>query len=126
MRVNGMDLDLVNLRSETYADSRIPEMAFGTPQQDAMRRDFTINSLFYNINTGMVEDFTERGLEDLHAGLIRTPLPASETFTDDPLRVLRAIRFGARFNFELDAELMEAASSSQVRLSHMKFAETSE
>ena len=51
MKLDGLELDLVNLRSETYADTRIPEMSFGTPTQDAERRDFTVNSLFYNINT---------------------------------------------------------------------------
>lgn len=51
MKINNIWIDLVNLRSETYAaDSRIPTMQFGTPEQDALRRDFTINSLFYNIN----------------------------------------------------------------------------
>lgn len=54
MRLDDLELDLVNLRSETYADSRIPEMAFGTPHQDAERRDFTVNSLFYNLNTCQV------------------------------------------------------------------------
>ena len=54
MKVGELELDLVNLRSETYADSRIPEIAIGTPEQDALRRDLTINSLFYNINTGQV------------------------------------------------------------------------
>ena len=53
MKVGDLELDLVNLRSETYTSSRIPDSTpFGTPEQDALRRDFTINSLFYNINTG--------------------------------------------------------------------------
>lgn len=83
MKINDQWIDLVNLRSESYAsDSRIPIMEFGTPEQDALRRDFTINSLFYNITTGLVEDFTGRGLEDLRAGIMRTPLPAIETFQD--------------------------------------------
>ena len=82
-------------------------MQFGTPEQDAMRRDFTINSLFYNINESRVEDLTHRGLEDLRQGLLRTPLAAMETFMDDPLRVLRAVRFGTRFGFELEASLVE-------------------
>ena len=56
-------VDLVNLRSETYnTDSRIPEMAFGTPEEDASRRDFTVNAMFYNINERKVEDFTGRGM----------------------------------------------------------------
>ena len=53
-----MDLDFVNLRKEIYTDSRIPEIEFGTPLEDAERRDLTINSLFYNINEQKVEDFT--------------------------------------------------------------------
>lgn len=57
-------------------------MQFGTPEQDALRRDFTINSLFYNINKGIVEDFTGKGIDDLKEGIIRTPLPPKETFLD--------------------------------------------
>ena len=76
MRVHGSWLDLVNLRSESYSEgSRIPEARFGTPTQDAERRDLTINALFYNISTDTVEDFTGKGLSDLQGGLIRTPLP---------------------------------------------------
>ena len=54
MKVGSLELDLVNLRSETYADSRIPTSTFGTPEEDALRRDFTINSLFYNTTTNEV------------------------------------------------------------------------
>ncbi|KAG2449716.1 hypothetical protein HYH02_005243 [Chlamydomonas schloesseri] len=117
MKIGEVWLDLVNLRSETYAaDSRIPTMTFGTPQQDALRRDFTINALFYNISAGgVVEDLTGRGLQDLRDGLIRTPLPPMETFLDDPLRVLRAVRFGTRFGFQLHPDILEAAASEQVR-----------
>jgi len=117
VRVRGTWIDLVNLRSEAYAEnSRIPTMAFGTPAQDAYRRDLTINSMFYNINENCIEDLTEKGMEDLRAGVIRTPLPPLETFLDDPLRVLRAVRFSARFQFELDPTLVEAASGDEVRV----------
>ena len=116
MRVHGLELDLVNLRSEKYAeDSRIPEMAFGTAEEDALRRDLTINALFYNINTRTVEDLTGRGIDDLRAGVARTPLPPRTTFLDDPLRVLRAVRFAARYGFALDAELEAAAGLPEVR-----------
>lgn len=117
VKVGDLWLDLVNLRSETYANSssRIPVMEFGTPEQDAVRRDFTINSLFYNINTKSVEDLTGRGLDDLRQGIIRTPLPPSETFLDDPLRVLRAVRFATRFNFELDGPILAAAAQDNIR-----------
>jgi tRNA nucleotidyltransferase/poly(A) polymerase len=117
MKVRGIWIDLVNLRSEEYAKhSRIPMMEFGTAEQDALRRDFTINALFYNLNEGTVEDFSGRGLQDLRSGLIRTPLPPKETFLDDPLRVLRAVRFASRFGFELEAGLLDAASDDEVRL----------
>ncbi|GAB4823351.1 hypothetical protein N2152v2_010397 [Parachlorella kessleri] len=114
MKIRGVWIDLVNLRSETYTQhSRIPTMEFGTPEQDAERRDFTINSMFFNINSGDVEDFTQRGMTDLRAGIIRTPLPPKETFLDDPLRVLRAVRFASRFGFELEESLVDAAADEE-------------
>ncbi|KAL0950683.1 hypothetical protein HGRIS_007462 [Hohenbuehelia grisea] len=110
-RVLDRMLDVVNLRSEEYAgDSRIPnQVAFGTPLQDALRRDITINALFYNIHTRTVEDFTEKGLDDLRSGIVRTPLAPTETFHDDPLRVVRCIRFASRFGFDMVPELEAAA-----------------
>ncbi|KAK0577476.1 hypothetical protein LWI29_033443 [Acer saccharum] len=109
-------IDFVNLRCEDYSEnSRIPTMKFGTAEEDAYRRDLTINSLFYNINTNSVEDLTGRGIEDLKSGKIVTPLPPKATFLDDPLRVLRAIRFGSRFVFILDEELKKAATSNEVK-----------
>ncbi|KAL6655498.1 hypothetical protein ACP70R_006324 [Stipagrostis hirtigluma subsp. patula] len=110
-------IDFVNLRSEKYAEnSRIPTVEIGTAKEDAYRRDLTINSLFFNINNNSVEDLTGRGIDDLKKGLIVTPLPAKETFLDDPLRVLRAIRFATRFNFTLAEDLKEAASDEKVKL----------
>lgn len=111
-----MEIDFVNLRSESYASSsRIPEIQFGTAEQDALRRDFTINAMFYNIRHGNVEDLTGKGLEDLRNRLIRTPLPALQTFMDDPLRVMRAIRFASRLNFDLHQDIAEAASTDEVK-----------
>lgn len=98
-------IDFVNLRSETYGDSRIPKAVFGTPLDDARRRDFTINALFYNVTSDLVEDFTERGLADLDDGVLRTPLAAGVTFRDDPLRMMRAVRFSSRLNFSMDGDL---------------------
>ncbi|CAN4119650.1 unnamed protein product [Withania somnifera] len=117
MRLFGIWIDFVNSRAEDYSEnSRIPAIKFGTAKQDAERRDLTINSLFYNINTRSVEDFTKRGIADLKSGKIVTPLPPKQTFLDDPLRVLRAIRFGARFGFILDEELKKAAAEEDVRI----------
>ncbi|CAN8074467.1 unnamed protein product [Agarophyton chilense] len=115
MRVMDVCLDLVNLRTETYShDSRIPNIKIGTPYEDAMRRDLTINALFYNINTHAIEDFTHRGLDDIRDRIIRTPLPPQTTLLDDPLRALRAIRFASRINFSFDSLLFEACRDAQV------------
>ncbi len=111
MRVLGRWVDFVNLRSEEYSgDSRIPTVAFGTPLQDAERRDFTVNAMFYNVNLGVVEDFTGHGRSDLAARLLRTPLPAHVTFLDDPLRLLRGVRFAARLGFALHEDVLASAT----------------
>ena len=116
MRVHDVWLDLVNLRSENYSEeSRIPEMTFGSATDDAFRRDLTINALFYNINLKQVEDFTGMGLKDLQDGVVRTPLPPKTTFLDDPLRILRAVRFASRFGFVLDDEIVSAAGDADVQ-----------
>lgn len=112
--VDGQEIDFVNLRSETYTDTRIPEMQMGTPEQDAGRRDFTINALFYNIETGQVEDFIG-GLDDLQNKILRTPMEPKQTLLDDPLRALRAMRFYGRFpGFQIDPALMSALKDPQV------------
>ena len=117
MKVGNYFIDFVNLRAEEYTeDSRIPDlMRIGTAMEDALRRDLTINSLFYNINTGELEDMTGRGLTDLRRGIIATPLPPLTTLLDDPLRVLRSVRFAARLRFTMDDDLRHAASDPRVR-----------
>ncbi|KAF8710251.1 Poly A polymerase head domain, partial [Rhizoctonia solani] len=116
MHVLGHEVDFVNLRSETYAeDSRIPEIRIGTPLEDALRRDITINALFYNVHTRLVEDLTEKGLSDLREGIARTPLAPLQTFQDDPLRVLRCIRFSSRFGFEIEKEAGKAMHEQSIQ-----------
>jgi tRNA nucleotidyltransferase/poly(A) polymerase len=108
------DVDFVNLRKETYTDdSRNPQMEFGTAEEDALRRDATVNALFYNLNTGMVEDFTS-GLTDMKSKLIRTPLEPFQTFMDDPLRVLRLVRFASRLGFSIDPAAGEVMGNTKV------------
>ncbi|KAF9955708.1 CCA tRNA nucleotidyltransferase, mitochondrial, partial [Modicella reniformis] len=96
MIVLGKPLDFVNL-------------------QDAYRRDFTINTLFYNVHTRSVEDFTGKGLDDLKNGLVRTPLEPYETFWQDPLRVMRCIRFAARFHFKVDQAAKLAILNTRIK-----------
>jgi len=118
MKVGKFWVDFVNLRAEEYTtDSRIPDqMRIGTAVEDAFRRDLTINALFYNINNGRVEDLTGRGFDHLRRGIVATPLPALTTLLDDPLRVLRSIRFAARLRFRMDDDLRNAAQDRRVRV----------
>jgi tRNA nucleotidyltransferase (CCA-adding enzyme) len=100
----GFDVDFVNLRKETYDEhSRNPQMEFGTAMEDAERRDATVNALFYNLHTDKVEDYTG-GLGDMRSRLMRTPLDPYQTFKDDPLRILRLIRFASRLGFYIHAD----------------------
>ncbi|KZF23230.1 poly A polymerase C-terminal region-like protein [Xylona heveae TC161] len=115
-KILGLDIDLVNLRKETYSeDSRNPQMEFGTAEEDALRRDATVNALFYNLQTCSIEDLTQRGLNDMAIRLVRTPLQPLQTFKDDPLRVLRLIRFASRLSYEIDPEAEEAMSEQSIR-----------
>ena len=101
----GFEVDLVNLRKEKYTDdSRNPTVEFGTPEEDAFRRDSTINALFYNLQTSEVEDLTGRGFQDMERKVIKTPLAPLQTFKDDPLRVLRSIRFASRLMYDIAPE----------------------
>ncbi|KAE8395735.1 hypothetical protein BDV23DRAFT_144652 [Aspergillus alliaceus] len=114
-KIFGLDIDLVNLRKETYSDdSRNPQMEFGTAEEDAMRRDATINALFYNLNESKVEDFTGRGFEDMRNQIIRTPLEPYQTFKDDPLRVLRLVRFASRLGYHIDEDTANAMKNKDI------------
>jgi hypothetical protein len=114
-KIFGLDIDLVNLRKETYSeDSRNPQMEFGTAVEDAVRRDATINALFYNLNESRLEDLTQRGLEDMQKKIIRTPLEPYQTFKDDPLRVLRLIRFASRLGYQIEAGTEAAMQNEDI------------
>ena len=111
-RVLGFDLDFVNLRKEVYEGThRIPIMSFGTPLEDAMRRDMTVNALFYNVHTAAIEGWTQHGLADLRDGIVRTPMDPTATFTDDPLRILRCVRFGSRFGYAIHPDILAALAA---------------
>ncbi|EGE81284.1 Poly(A) polymerase [Blastomyces dermatitidis ATCC 18188] len=115
-KIFGLEVDLVNLRKETYTDdSRNPQIEIGTPEEDALRRDATVNALFYNIHTDMIEDFTGKGLQDLENKIIRTPMAPFQTFKDDPLRVLRLIRFASRLGYSIDSDTEEAMKIEDIK-----------
>jgi len=123
VEIYGEKIEFVNLRSETYGDTRIPEIIAGTPEQDAKRRDLTINAMFYNLDTGKIEDYVG-GLQDLQSMILRTPTiddkkspveNAVEIFTQDPLRMLRVLRFYSRYpNSKIDPSILEAMKNTRV------------
>ena len=112
-------VELVGARKESYnADSRKPVTLIGTLDDDLSRRDFTINSLALVLNAEgrnqIIDHF--HGVEDLNAHLLRTPLDPVQTFSDDPLRMMRAARFAAQLDFRLLPDVVEAMKTMRERI----------
>ena len=103
-KIKDIDLECVQTRKEQYhKESRNPETCYGTIQEDAARRDLTINALYYNITTGKVLDFNNgAGFDDLANKVIRTPSDPDIVFSDDPLRILRVVRFATRLGWGIE------------------------
>lgn len=118
LTVLGIPLEFCHLRQDDYTStSRVPTVRVATPHEDALRRDFTVNALFYNLSTQCIEDWTT-GLSDLERRVLRCPLDPFETFKDDPLRLLRAIRFSAQLEFELDSTIVNCMMPTSATASH--------
>ena len=117
-----IDIECVMTRSEKYErGSRKPEVEFASLKDDVLRRDLTINSLLKNISTGEILDLTGFGIADIKAKLIRTPLDENITFTDDPLRMLRVIRFAAKFNFMIGWETLKGIENNAEKIETISF-----
>ncbi|MBP8066441.1 MAG: HD domain-containing protein, partial [Flavobacterium sp.] len=119
LRYNDMDIEFVGARKESYHfDSRNPVVENGTLEDDQNRRDFTINALALSLNENnfgaLVDPFN--GLQDMENKIIRTPLNPDITYSDDPLRMMRAIRFACQLHFEIEAESLEAISRNKDRI----------
>ena len=119
VRWEGYELEFVGARKESYSsESRNPEVSTGTLHDDQLRRDFTINALAFSVldfeNPEIIDPFG--GLNDLELRLIRTPADPNETFSDDPLRMMRALRFAAQLGFDLDDSIGEAIIANADRI----------
>ncbi len=119
LRYEGIEVEFVGARKESYnLDSRNPVVVNGTLQDDQNRRDFTINALALSLNEAnfgcLLDSFD--GLKDLENKIIKTPSNPDITYSDDPLRMMRAIRFSSQLNFEIETASLEAISRNANRL----------
>lgn len=119
IKSNAIEYEFVGARKESYSqDSRNPEVHPGTIEDDQHRRDFTINTLSIGLtgpNEGKLLD-PFNGVSDLRNGILRTPLDPIKTYSDDPLRMMRAIRFASQFNFTIDKASFQAIASQKDRI----------
>lgn len=119
VRYKDLELEFVGARKESYrADSRKPIVEDGSLEDDQRRRDFTINAMAIALNAdrfgALIDPFN--GQQDISKKIIRTPLDPVITFADDPLRMMRAVRFASQLNYDIEADTFQALSSQAARL----------
>jgi poly(A) polymerase len=119
LKLDDLDVEFVGARKESYqTDSRKPSVENGTLEDDQNRRDFTINSMGISLNRETFGELLDpfNGLSDLRRGIIRTPLDPDITFSDDPLRMMRAIRFATQLQFTIEEESFRSISRNRARI----------
>ncbi len=118
--ISGVDVEVVMPRTEKYTKgSRKPKVGAGTLAQDVERRDFTVNSLLKDLTTGEIMDLTGMGKEDIKQGIIKTPLDPDVIFTDDPLRMLRAIRFTTKYDWKLPLFMIKGIKKNAEQINNI-------
>ena len=120
LRYKDMDIEFVGARKESYThDSRNPLVEDGTLKDDQERRDFTINAMAFSLNSDNFGDLVDpfNGVSDLENKILKTPLNPDITYSDDPLRMMRAIRFATQLNFEIESESLASISKNKDRIS---------
>lgn len=118
VKLDGIDVEVVNTREESYTPgSRKPTTKHGSIKSDVMRRDLTINSLLMDLMSGEIVDLTGKGREDIKQGIIRTPSDPDIIFTDDPLRLMRAVRFAGRYNYTIPDYMKDSIRKNSSNLS---------
>ena len=118
-KYDGYDIEFVGTRQESYSKlSRNPKVKPGTLDDDLNRRDFTINTLGISLNKNNWGDLLDKfnGIKDLENKIIKTPLEPKQTFSDDPLRMLRAVRFSSQLNFQIDINSFNGLISERERI----------
>lgn len=119
LRYQDIEIEFVGARKESYTeDSRNPEVEAGSLKDDQNRRDFTINALAISLNQDSLGDLLDpfNGISDLKSKIIRTPLDPDVTYSDDPLRMMRAIRFATQLNFVIEERSLNAIAKNADRL----------
>lgn len=117
VQIDGVEIEFAQARTESYAaESRKPSVSPATLRDDAFRRDFTVNALMVNLHSGKLWDPLGTGLPDLTAKVLRTPKDPRTTFSDDPLRMMRAVRFRWKLGFAYAAGLEDAIRDEAHRL----------
>lgn len=115
--LSDIDVEAVATRKEKYsAGSRKPEVSAGDLEDDVNRRDFTINSLLKDLTSGEILDLTGKGREDISRGIVRTPLNPDIIFSDDPLRMLRAVRFTVKYDWDLPMFMIKSIKRNADKL----------